>query len=333
MSLEEILNELEKQSTMSREELLEKINKKYNELSSLITQEGAAHLVAKELGVDLLEKTKRQLQIKNIVPGMRNVNVVGRIFKISPVNEFERSNGRKGRVINLFIGDSSGYSRLPLWNDQAELVEEESIKLGDVIEIANGMAKENIFGETEISLGKFGRIERTDAELPSIEELTKNFLFFVPEKTFIKGLVPGSFEIKAIILYVFKTNFLFDVCSICGGKLIKNRCLEHGEVEPSHALVINTIVDDSTGSIRAVFFRELAEKLITTQASELSKLSQEERYELISKKLVGKELTMSGNVKKNKMFDRLELIANNFKDLNILEESKKLAEELESKVS
>jgi hypothetical protein len=34
-------------------------------------------------------------------------------------------------------------------------------------------------------------------------------------------------------------------------------------------------------------------------------------------------------VKKNKLFDRLEMMANDFKDLNVLEESKKLVEEIE----
>jgi ssDNA-binding replication factor A large subunit len=126
---------------------------------------------------------------------------------------------------------------------------------------------------------------------------------------------------------------LFDVCSICGDKLIQNKCQEHGEVEPSKALVISCVVDDSTSSIRAVFFRELAERIITTQVSELASLDSEKRYELIKERLLGKELILIGKVKKNKIFNRLELIVNEVKDLNALEESKKLVEALELKVS
>jgi replication factor A1 len=332
MSLEEILIELKNQTNVSKDELIEKINRKCGELSGLITQEAAAYLIAKELGVDLPGKDRKQLQVKNIVPGMKNVNVVGRIFKISPINEFKRRNGKKGRVVNLFIGDSTGFFRLPLWNDQVKLVEEETLKLEDMVQIANGMAKENVFGDTEISLGRFGRIAQVDTELPQAEELTKRFLFFTPEKTSIKDLVPGTFEVRGMIVHVFKTNFLFDVCSVCGGKLVENKCEEHGEVDSNKALVISSIIDDSTDTIRAVFFRDVAERLITTQVGKLTKLTPEKRYELIKEKLMGKELMLIGRVKKNKRYNKLELIVNDFKLLNILEESKKLADELELKV-
>jgi replication factor A1 len=333
MSLEEILSEIEKQTDVSRDELLKKINQKCEQLSGLITKEGAAHLIARELGIDLPEETRKQLQIKNIVSGMKNVNVIGRIIKISPINEFERSNGKKGKVVNLFVADDTSYFRLPLWNDQVKLIEEEAVKFGDTIQIFNGISKENIFGDIEISLGRFGGIRQVEAKLPSVEELTKKFLSFAPEKTFIKDIAPGNFEIRATVVYVFKGNFLFDVCSICGNKLIEGKCSEHGEVEPNKSLVISCIVDDSTDSIRAVFFGELAERIITTKVSELTSLDTEKRYELISEKLLGKELILIGKVRKNKMFNRLELIVNEAKDLNVLEESKKLAEELELKVS
>ncbi|MFQ6062468.1 MAG: DUF2240 family protein, partial [Methanosarcinales archaeon] len=158
MAIEEILSEIEKQTDVSRQELQERIDKKQKDLSGLVSLEGAAHLVAKELGVDLLEKTKRRLEMKNIVSGMKNVNVVGRIFNISGINEFKRQDGSSGKVVNLFVGDSTDYIRLALWNDQTKLVEEGQIKLGDVIQIVNGFAKENVFGNIEIALGKYGSI-------------------------------------------------------------------------------------------------------------------------------------------------------------------------------
>lgn len=335
MSLEEVLNELKKQADVPKEELIEKINKKYEQLSGLITKEGAAHLIARELGINLPKKKINQLQIKNIVNGMRNVSIIGRIIKISSINEFERSNGRKGRVANLFVADDTGYFRLPLWNDQVKLVEEGNVKLGDVVQIYNGTTRENIFGDVEISLGKFGGIRNIETEMPSTEELTKKFLFSFSnsKKSSIKDISPGNFEIRATVVHVFKGRFLFDICSICGSKLVKNKCSEHGEVKPDQALVISCIVDDGTDSIRAVFFRELAERIITTKVSELTSLDVEKRYEIISEKMLGRELILIGKVRKNKMFDRLELIVNDAKDLNVLEESKRLAEEIELKVS
>ena len=61
-------------------------------------------------------------------------------------------------------------------------------------------------------------------------------------------------------------------------------------------------------------------------------LSLEDRSKLISKNLLGRELIVKGKVKKNKLYDRLEMVADDFKDLNVLEESKTLADEKELKL-
>jgi replication factor A1 len=337
VSVEEVLKELEKSTNLSREELLEKIDKKQKDLSGLISFEGAAYLVARELGLDLLEKARRELQIKNIVPGLKKVSVCGRIFRISPVVEFTRQNGNKGKVVNLFIGDATGYFRLPLWNEQVKLVEEESIRLGDTVQIINGFAKENIYGDIEISLGKFGSIRPIeDVGFPTVEELVKRTFNPAPERTSIANLVPGNFEIKGNIVKVFKGNFLFKVCSICGSSLSEKEgkfiCSEHGEVEPDVNVVVSAIVDDGTADMRVVFFRNQAEKVLGLTADELAELEQEKRYQLIKERILGKELVLLGRVRKNNISGRLELIVNEVKDLNVLEESKKLAEEIELKM-
>ncbi|HDM05714.1 MAG TPA: DUF2240 family protein, partial [Candidatus Aenigmarchaeota archaeon] len=249
VTLEEIIKQIEDKTRIKHEELVRRIEEKYSELSGLITKEGAAYLVARDLGV-ILPPLVHRLQMKNILPGMRNVNVIGRIFKISPVNEFERADGSKGRVINLFVGDETGYIRLPLWNDQVKLVEEDEIKLGDTIQIINGIARENIFGDVEISLGKYGSIRLVDAELPSVEEMIRKFLVFTPEFVKIKDITPGKFEIKATIVQLFKGEYLFKICPICGGRVEGNLCNEHGEIEPEEALVVSMIADDGTGTLR-----------------------------------------------------------------------------------
>ena len=326
-SFEELLKLIEDKTKINHEKLIEKVEKKYEELSGLITKEGAAYLVARELGLTLPSVVHR-LQIKNILPGMRNVNVIGRIFKISPINEFERANGSKGKVVNLFVGDETGYARLPLWNDQVKLVEDGDINLGDTIQIVNGLARENIFGNIEISIGKYGNIHLVDADLPSVDELTKKFLTFTPEEVKIKNIAPGRFKLKATIAQIFKGEYLFKICPICGMPLDGNVCSEHGEVEPELALVISVILDDGTGTLRAVCFREVAEKLIGMSANELGKMTREERYRRLKAILLGREMYFIGRVRKNKRFDRLEILVDEFKDLNVSEESKKLVEDL-----
>ncbi len=328
--LDDILDEMGKQTSISRKELLEKIDKRYQELEGLITKEGAAYLVARDLDIELSDSA-RKLQMKNIVSGMRNVNVLGRIFRTSSINEFVRQDGSKGRVVNIFLSDGTSYVRLPLWDSQVGLIEEETIKLGDVIQVTNGLTRENVFGDIEISLGKYGSIKQVDdsLEFPSLEELTRRFLAFSSEKSFIKDIVPGNFEIKADVVDVSRGNFLFNVCPICSNSLDNDKCAEHGTVEPNTALVVSCMVDDGTGDLRVVFFRGLAEKVCSTSSQELTPLTIDERYKLIKEKLLGRELVIYGKLKKNKLSDRIEMMANDFKDLNVLEESNKLVEEIE----
>ena len=337
-SVEELLSEIEKQTKLSREELKEKLNKKQEDLSGLVSLEGAAYLVAKDLGVNLLEKTKMKLEMKNIVSGMKNVNVVGRIFKISGINEFKRSDGSSGRVANLFVGDASDYVRVALWNDQTKLVEDGSIKLGDSIQIVNGLAKENVFGGIEIALGKYGSIRPVEDvfDLPSLNELTKKFSSNRTVKTTIDGISSGQVEVDATIVNVFDGNFIFYTCPSCSMTVSKKEdkfvCREHGEVKPENALVVSAIADDGTGNTRVVFFRNTAEKLIGTTANEIASMERGKRIELVKEKLLGRQIQLLGRVKKNKIFNRLELIVNDFKELDLLEKSKRLIGEIELKV-
>ena len=120
-------------------------------MRDLITKEGAVYLVAKELDISLSEISMNRTPIKNIVLGMRNINVIGRIFRISQVKEFIKSNGTAGRVANIFIGDNTGFVRIPLWDEQVKLLEENTISIGDVVQIGNGISRENTFGDIKIS--------------------------------------------------------------------------------------------------------------------------------------------------------------------------------------
>ncbi len=344
--LDDILQKLESKTPLSRAELKEKIRKKQEGLSGLVSDEGAAYLIAKEMGVNLINNEKRKLDMKNIIAGMRNVAVAGRVFKISNTITFKKSNGSEGRVVNVFVGDRTGFVRTPLWNEQVGIVEDEIIKLGDIVQISGAFAQENIYGDLELSLGKYGKIFNVteeamgagmDYNFPTVEDLNKNFLGPRSNRVPIKNISPGTFEVRATIIDVIKSNFIFNVCPICGKKVTKKdadkfECTVHGEVKPNPAMVLSFIIDDGTGILRVVAFRETAEKIITTTASELIKLTIDERYELVSGSMVGKEYIIHGRVKKNTAVDRLEMIANRLKPINISKETEKLASLLKMKL-
>jgi replication factor A1 len=309
MRIERLLEELEKKSGLKREEIMKKIERKINELDNLITVEGAIYLVARELGIELPSE-RRRVTISSIVPGMRRVSFIGRVFKISRVVEF--GVGRKGKVVNLYIGDSTGYVKVPLWNEQVNFVNQKKITVGSLVQIINGYAKEGIYGEVEVSLGRLGMLkvlETENPEIPTAEELSQRFSSF--ERAKIKDVKPGNFEIVGFIVKIFKADYVY-------------------KSDGEKMMIIPTLIDDGTGDIRVSFFRELAETLAGTSVDELEKIEEEKRKSFLEERLLGKEIIVEGRVKKNEVYDRLEMIATNIKPFNPTEESYKLVEELEN---
>ena len=334
------LKELEERTKLPQDELMKKIEEKQAAFGHMLTVEGAAHLVAKDLGVKLFNENAKRLEIKNIVPGMHSVSFAGKIFKISGIVDFARS-GKAGKVVNLFIGDATGYVRLPLWNDHVKLVEDEEIKVGDTMKVMNAMAREGMFG-IELVLGKYGRLapldEEMDIELPDADELNKRYLSEEgrDERVEIKDAVPGSFELRAFIVQVFNGSFIFNTCPECGGRLEESSgkftCSMHGEVEPEPALVASAIADDGTADMRVTFFRNAVEQLCGISAQEIVKMQREERYMAIAGRTLGKEFLLEGRVQKNQRFERTEMIVSSVEQLNIYNETEKIIDAIEGEM-
>jgi len=253
LSLEEILSDLEQKSKKSREELLAKIKKKQEELSGLVSSEGAAHLVARDLGVSIIRETKRELKLKDIKPDMKNIETKVRIIGITDTRKFKRKDGKEGRVASLIVTDGTAEARIPLWDKQVELIDEKTVEKNDIIEIKNAYAKENIFGGLELRLSKYSRIEKIEDDKSIPYRVIKPEF----ERKKLKDIREGSYEIRGNIVNVFNINPLFKTCPKCNSKLEKDnkgyKCSEHGYVEPVNNLIISTIIDDGTSNTRYFF--------------------------------------------------------------------------------
>src|SRR3989338_5585651 len=94
---EKIVEAIKEKTQLSDEDINAKIQQKSDQLSGLVSKEGAAHIIANELGVKLFEAPKGTLQIKNILSGMRDVEVLGRVTQIFDLKQFKTPN-REGQV-------------------------------------------------------------------------------------------------------------------------------------------------------------------------------------------------------------------------------------------
>jgi len=312
----EIVNKIKEKTGLSEEIIRSKIEKKMKELSGLVSEEGAAHIVASELGVKLIESSEKGvLQIKNLVPGLRNATVIGRVLRVWEVREFEKDK-IKGKVASILIGDGSGKVRAVFWNDKVKLIE--NLKEGDVVKLYFCYVKENNFGRKEIHFSDKSKIEINPddeevKEIPSLEALTTS-----ADREYIINLVPNSrVKIKGAIVQILMRDPFFEVCPECGFRIYNENgiyiCNEHGEVEPSYSMVVSSIIDDGTGTIRAVFFGKRAEILLDMSSEEAFKISEESGDRLqplfiAEQKLLGKEILVEGDVVQNETFGTTEMI-------------------------
>jgi ssDNA-binding replication factor A large subunit len=306
MEFEELKNKIIQETNLTKDELEERIEEKIVELSNLVSPEGAAYIIAKEEGLDLLEKRDRSLKIKNVIPKMKNVEVIGKIIEISEMREFD-TGARKGKVQNVVIGDETGKIRVTFWNDKTDLIKD--LKEGDVIRVRNGYTKANIFGIPEIHMGKGSNVikEKIDIEVKDIPEKKSAEIFkTLVDRKFLKDLKENDFvEVKAAVVSTFENEYI--TCPECNSKIEKINdsfvCNDHGKVEPKKNLIVKGYLDDGTATFRFVSFKEVAEKI---------------------KNFEGKDMIYIGRIKKNEYFGDLEMIINDVKELNVEEEIEKL---------
>lgn len=319
MNLEEIIEKIVSITNQKREDVNKRILEKQRELSMLVSIEGAAYIVAKELGLDLIEKTHHRLQVKNMIAGMRNLNLTATIAKIMPLREFER-NGKKSRVANIIVGDETGAARLSLWDEQTDLLQQ--LKESTVIEIKGGYTREDSFGGIEIRIGRQSSIKQIE-QAPAKVEMKK------PDVTISGVKEGGTYEVRAALLHVFDSSPFYEVCPQCGAriKMPDFKCATHGEVKPSYAMVVSGVIDDGTGNMRIVFFRESAEKLFGMKTTD-ALANKDSLFENL--KNLGREFVFSGRVRKNQLFERLEFITSDFNPINPRQEAENIMKMFES---
>lgn len=179
MNLDDLITKIIEKSDLKEEDIKNRIEEKQKELGGLITSEGAAHIVANELGINLFEGISKipELKIENVIPGMSSVDIVGRVIQIFEPREFEKKDGTKGKVCNLILADETAKIRVVFWGKDVDLIEEDKIQEEGIIKIMDGYTKENINGEAEIHIGNRARViidpKDIEMDIPLPEEMQK----------------------------------------------------------------------------------------------------------------------------------------------------------------
>ena len=293
-------------SGVSVDEIERKVEAKQAKLAGLISKEGAAQVIDAELNINF---DKQLIKISQMVPGMRQINLIGKIIELFPIREYNK-NGRSGKIGSFILADDTSNVRTVLWDENhIELIAKGEINQEIFVEINNASIRNG-----ELHLGSFSEIKVSDKTIDKI--VTEKPVL---EKSIIDLNPSDNAAVRAFIVNMFEPKF-FEVCPECRKKAVNGECNEHGKVVPEKRSLLSLVIDDGTENMRATIFSEVLEKIMSKDELEKPELFADKKKEFL-----GKEMIVKGQVRRNQMFDSNDFIISEFEDIDV----DKLIEELE----
>jgi replication factor A1 len=189
-------------ATLTREAVELLIQEERAKTAGLLTEEAAAHLVASNLGINGAgERIDAKLKIGDLTESLSDVNLTGRVIHVFPSRTFDRNDQRKGKVLRMIMGDSSGTVTLVFWDEKADHVEASKLEPGKIVRLLHGYSRERR-GNIEVNVGNRGQLfmEPMDAvgeDFPEVESY-----FMTPADVYgtgsahLTGVVMDSFPVS-----------------------------------------------------------------------------------------------------------------------------------------
>ena len=236
------------------------------------TDEEASALFIPELAT--LEKLIFEVKkIDDLDEDDTDVVFVARVFEVGDIRNFDRNDGREGKVRNVELADDTGAISLVLWDNDTE----KEFTVGEAIKVQSPRITFNrdnrldaMFSiETVILTPSESEVE----SLPSQDEIM--------ESVYVQKSIEALYEddtnvhIIAQINHVESERVLLQRCPECGANVsttdvegICDNCGFQFE-EPKYTLMLPVTLADETGEIQATFFDKLAEEIIGNTKEEV----------------------------------------------------------------
>lgn len=243
---EEIVAKIKEKTGKTEGEIKKLIEEKKAEYGGLITEAGAAYAIARGLGIEFEPRApeRKFTKIKDVQADQQDVNIIARVMHIFSPRDFEKD-GRKGRVVNLTIADETASARLVLWHSDVDLVTENRIRRGDVIEVGGGYARKTD-GDLQINVGMSSTI------MPS-------------EDT---GYLPKPVETVIKIAELTPDLQEFEIF----GRLVQLSPEKAFRREDKSGLMRSFILGDDTGTVRAIAWNDSCSSLRDVREGDILKL-------------------------------------------------------------
>lgn len=233
-SMEGLIAEiLDKRKDLTREKIRSLIEEKKHEAQDLLSDQGAARLVAEELLIETSPTPVPSISIRDLVAGLNDVTLTGKVLACESTKSFVRQNGSTGRVARVLLTDETGKIWCVVWDDKADEVFKDGDPAGRTVGIRHGYTRANLAGEVELNAGERSEIAVT-SECGAIDRAKFTPIGEIKEPA-IELSVLGIIHSRPRI-YDFERD---------GGK----------------GTVLRTVIADTTGSIPIVAWNEKAEEL------------------------------------------------------------------------
>jgi replication factor A1 len=240
-TVEELIEKiLAQRKDSTREQVQSLIEEKKRDFDGLLSDQGAARLVAEELLVETEPATMPSMRIRDLVVGLNDATLSGKVVSVEQSKDFVRQDGSTGRVVNIVLEDDTGKVRCTIWDNKAD----EVVKYGDItgkpITIRHGYTRAGLTGEPELNAGERSEItiaRKTETPTTAIGEIRGPAL-----ELNLLGIIHSQPRI-----YEFNRN-------------------------EQKGTVLRTTLADNTGSIPLVAWNEKAEELRNVKKSDILKI-------------------------------------------------------------
>jgi len=224
---------LAQRKDLTRGEIESLIEEKKREAQDLLSDQGAARLVAEELLVETEPVAVPSMMIRDLVAGLNDVTLTGKVLASEPVKDFVRQDGSTGRVVKILLSDETGKIECAVWDAKADLILKYGDLTGKPVTVRHGYTRAGLAGEVEFNAGE--RSEITVA--PEVETL---------EAAKITSI--GEIKEPAIELNVL-------------GIVHSRPRLYEFDRNGRKGAVLRTVLADGTGSMPFVAWNERADEL------------------------------------------------------------------------
>ena len=159
---------------MSEQELEKKVKNKVEEYGGFMSKQGVLFIIARENGLELrspeiedylydeleeeVDYNEFTIDITEIKESMTNIVLLGKILKAQKIREFERKDQSIGKVCSFLLGDLTGTMKIVLWDDRANIVDQEYFRPNELVRIIGGYAKLGQNEAIEVHVGKKGML-------------------------------------------------------------------------------------------------------------------------------------------------------------------------------